>query len=82
MIIPVISWGLMCCQGNRVIACLKLLILKAKCMKILINGLIIIFFGKWPWYKQDDALWGIHYQEWMDLVEANVHASTKSIYSW
>ncbi len=33
------------------------------------NGLVIIFFGKWPWNKRDNALWGVHHQEWMDFVD-------------
>ncbi len=39
------------------------------------NGLIIIFFGKRPWYKRDNAQWGVCYQEWMDFAKA-------TIYSW
>ena len=27
------------------------------------NGLNFFFFGKWPWYKQDNALQGVHKQE-------------------
>ncbi len=55
MIILVISRGLRCCQGNGVVVSLELLILPPKCMKIEINGLILIFFGKWLWYKWDNA---------------------------
>ncbi len=75
MTIPVIYRGLRCCQGNLVVACLKLRFLTAKCIKIKNKNLIIIVFGKWPRYKQDNTFRGVHKEEWMDLAEANARCA-------
>ncbi len=63
MIFPSISKTLMCCQGNGVIACLKLYRLTADHMKIwfwvqnfyetFVNAFIL---NCWPWYKQDSSV--------------------------